>query len=90
MFGTLRRIHNNSSIGVCFGSRNRRDSVNQMGPFSAFSRPTRAALQVWVKLCMSAAWVVGMIKNNLQQLLPTHPPDLNPFAIGSLKLSASP
>jgi hypothetical protein len=28
-------------------------------------------------------------KTTLEQLLPTHPPDLNPFAIGSLKLSAS-
>ncbi len=41
-----------------------------------------------VKLCqLLGGW---HDKNKLEQLLPTHPPDLNPFAIGSLKLSASP
>ncbi len=73
----------------------KRDSVNQMGPLFSILKAKAYLLglllsKFGLNYMSAAGWVVGMIKKTtLEQLLPTHPPDLNPFAIGSFRLSAS-
>jgi hypothetical protein len=88
----LRRIHNNSSIGVCFGSRNQKGQCQSNGALFSISQGLLGLLSSKFGLNYVCQLLLGgwHDKNKLEQLLPTHPPDLNPFAIGSLKISASP